>query len=782
MTTTNISRLPVELLDQIIFHLTLADFFACILVSKEWKQVFRRYYRRTVDLTNRSSVTQMLRACCRSAKEEALDPLGHVVRNLKIDDGAACLKDIVILNNLCPNIRALTFRWAYTAAHNERVDSMKLSGAGRRFFSTPFPFLNVMASIKHLSLEPRRQAAVARHIRCSAHDLKYYLVGGENLRQLTLIGVLPQLLAEHLDTIHTSCPNLSELHITTNFTISNSVNIQHQHFTSNNNNNDIISNNKNNNNSADVQQPASSLEKLSIRCSRREASPETFHAWFYYFGSRYPNLRQMCLEYQSIPSRMQQSLDEDVLHGYAMFTEGCTKLESIKLVNLPAQINHLPLIFNKNMAASSLSNYNSNNYNATTIAPLKCVNFISEGYTIGNMDPSSLADLFCRLRNIEKLNLCIPITLTASACLPALSMLRNLTSLKVMRTEKLGSLELDEPLSKVTVMVDDLLARCPNLKQLTLSQFVVRTHRRAYCNLDYTTKEDGGGGGKNRFPLEILRLVDSSLSESCISFFAYKCPAIQHLGLYTCLYYDELGHGISRFKIHMPYHRLKTLQIFNPKTVHGVPLEWNRELLFDLDHIKVATVRSLAADRSTQQGAPDEYFTVDGLNFFTKWFLTTTRYRFNGLNSVRHHEYNVENDDPLLTAEQIFDDNIVGMPASRNAFWRNKFIQLSETRVHDLYKRIKHTSGFPRYHMHHRNNSNGSSTEGSSNRSNSDRSSSPKRRRLVDDPDIIMLDPVVETCYSEAQGNGYMSICCKSIQNLSINNLLLVSNDVYVDQ
>ncbi|KAI7847310.1 hypothetical protein BDC45DRAFT_356941 [Circinella umbellata] len=807
-----ISYLPVEVIDIIAKELTLADYYTCTSVSKEWQRAFRHCYRHTIDLTERCTFTSMISSLTQAVQNEPRDPLGFVVRGLKVDDGVACLKDMARLNKLCPNIMSLTFRWAYNAQHNERIDSGQQvqEQARRRFFSTPTPFLKVMKNISRLSLEPRKQANVTKHIRCSAQDLSFYLSYGTSLRRLSLIGVLPQLMGEHLDVINKTCPNLSELFITTNFSISNSINIISSH------SNKVI------------QQQHNALENLFIRCSRREASPETFYNWFHYFGSKYPNLRHLCLEYKSMVSRMPRSLEEnEAIHGYTQFTTKCTKLETVKFINLPVKIEHLPFLFGDNdkyiskKKGNSSGNANDNTSflgSSPVLLPFNCchgnnenntkqlrfLNFISEDYTIGDLDSTRLAELFIRMRRIHQLNLCIPMTITSPPCLSTLSMLRHLTVLKLMRTEKLGTLELDEPLSKVTIQIDEVLERCPELIQVTLSYFVIRTHRRAYCSLDY---RQGSG-----YPLKKLSLVDSSLSESAVSFFAYKCLAIQEFGLYTCIYYDESGRGISRFKIHMPYHHLKSLQIFNPKTVHAVPLEWNRELLFDLDHIKVVAVRSIEADRQQEKQQqqqqqqrrqdltriPDEYFTVDGLNFFTNWYLTKIKSRlFNDMNLIQQtlQPYGststttsfMNADDPLVTAESVFDDNAIQTPSLHSDAWNKKYVRLDEVRVADLYKRIKQTSGFPQYHHHHHHNrqdSNHTSNSSISGFDDDDSNRSSKRRRLMmmSDPDdvICMPDPVVTTCHSEAEENGFMTICCRSIRSLSINDVLLVANNIYM--
>ncbi|KAI9251809.1 hypothetical protein BDA99DRAFT_521225 [Phascolomyces articulosus] len=849
MTITEIAigKLPVELIDLIATYLTLSDYFNCTLVSKEWQHVFRHCYRYTVNIKKRSTFTSMVHSLNISAKEEPCDPLGHVIRAIKIDDGVACLKEMVRLYDLCPHIHSLTFRYAYSAAHNERLfnaynnnhnDKQRVSR--RRFFSTPTPFLNAMKGIKRLTLEPRPRASVVKHIRCSGQDLSYYLSAGSHLRRLTLLGVIPQLMAEHLETIHASCPNLSELHITTNFSLSNSINVSTMTTATNDHHS--------NDNNLITSSPAYSLENLYIRCSRRETSPETFYHWFGYFGLKYPNMRHLCLEYKNNVSRVPTSFnDQEAIRHYTLFTTNCTKLESTQWINLPLHFSHLPFLFGNNSPihnkimnndntislSSTLTTHNStttthhhhhsnstntifhhhdiyhdNNYNVhdnvddeNNTQQLRYVNFVSEDYTVGDIDPARLAELFIRLRNMKRLHLCVPMTITSTACLSILPYLWHLTVLKLIRNEKSGSIESNEPFSNITMMVDDLLEQCPNLKELTLSHFIVRTHQSAHVSWDYhqdrtahtgVKKVQDEGGKKGRrvggYPLETLTLVKSSISESCGSFFAYKCPSIQNVGLYTCIYYDESGCGISRFKIHMPYHELKTLHIINPRTVHSVPLEWNRELLSDMGHTKLITVRSLMADHHLVQQQdikiPDESFTVDGLNFFTKWYFDASKCRFFGeLNMLRHYPPPHRNhngttgtfmhmNDSLLTAQRIFE-NTVPSPSivQHHASWKESCVALNELQVSNLYKRIKQSCGFPQYHRQE-------------NYDKDDDSSSSKRRRLMtmDDPEDmnrIIPDRTVTLCHNEAEETGFLTICCKSIEALSVNGILLVANDVY---
>ncbi|KAI8138775.1 hypothetical protein BJV82DRAFT_629745 [Fennellomyces sp. T-0311] len=692
---TTISKLPIELTDPIAASLSSQDLFACVLVNHEWRRTFRRYYRRTVDLAQRKTFSQFLRVLEKSAAQEPHDPLGHVVLNLKVDDGMACRKDIALLHRLCPNIQYLTFRWAYSADHNRRVDGKQLAGNRRLLFSTPAPYLNEFPQLTRLALEIRRQTTVLKHVRCSTDDLKYYLQGGQNLRRLSLVGVLPQLSAEHMDAIHHCCPNLTTLYINANSSLSAVV---EKTVTS-----------------------SSSLEELHIRCSVRETAPETFHGWFGYFGLKYPNLRHVCLEYQRVPFWVHVLHDSD-MEGYALFAKRCKRIKSIKLVNAPIPVTHLPLLF-------------------THASSLERLTFASEEYTIGDMDVRRLSQLVDRLRNTSHLHLCIPNSIT-----PCLGTFPNLSSLKLVRTQKLGSLETDEPLSKVALMMDDLVAHCPNLKHLTLSQFLIRTDRRAYCSLDYT---------REGYPLETVSLISSSISESCISFLAYRCPAIHHLRLYSCLYYDECGSGTSRFKVHMPYHRLKTMEVVCPKAVSGESLQWDRKSLFDSDHAKVVTVRSIKADQLSHQGVPKECFTVDGLNFFNNWYLTMSSDRFIGLNSLRYHIHGM--DDPfMLTIEDLFGDG------RRSDPWNNKLVHLTHEHAKELYRRIKRASGFPQYNQ------------------DTDGSRSSKRQRIDDDSDILMLDPLLTRSHNEALENGYMTICCESIRCLSVNGHPLVSNDVYL--
>ncbi|KAI9263233.1 hypothetical protein BDA99DRAFT_559788 [Phascolomyces articulosus] len=233
--------LPMEVIDLIADQLLFKDFVTCLYVNHAWHDLFERILYRSVDTNDRSMFLVFRKRLNMTAQNPF--PLGHYVRELKLCDGFMTQKQMMELQQLCPHIIALTFRWQDTKTHAQNVAASLANGVvisptpttstmnddnihaqdnhatmterptNRRYFGIPKRMMEMFPTITRLTLECEPKSRRSRPAPQLYNSIHAYLHATHHLHSLTLTNVIRKLTFSQLDIIHEACPQLIQLTI-----------------------------------------------------------------------------------------------------------------------------------------------------------------------------------------------------------------------------------------------------------------------------------------------------------------------------------------------------------------------------------------------------------------------------------------------------------------------------------------------------------------------------------------------------------------------------------------
>ncbi|KAI8147583.1 hypothetical protein BJV82DRAFT_575543 [Fennellomyces sp. T-0311] len=216
----SISKLPFEITERITSYLDKEDFLQCMCVSFLWNISFRPFHYRSVELGDEHKCLAFFESLERSVKRvktdrpvtPRIDDLGHYVHTFDIRESFMSVADTQKLARLCPNVKAVHFRW------EEFSDASIFFGPQKRVYHSPTSFFDHFHPSSLTSLElsvtipPQSLHAV---LNTPSHSSKINFVVLHRFPQLQFLKLNYELDLEiaHLEHIHTICPKLKRLEI-----------------------------------------------------------------------------------------------------------------------------------------------------------------------------------------------------------------------------------------------------------------------------------------------------------------------------------------------------------------------------------------------------------------------------------------------------------------------------------------------------------------------------------------------------------------------------------------
>ncbi|KAG2221273.1 hypothetical protein INT45_012394 [Circinella minor] len=589
--TRTIGDLPMEIMDLIVDFISFKDVMTCLYVNHEWYTLFERILYKTVDTRDRGMFLFFLKRLTTTLDQQQQQqqqqqhsfPLGHYVRELKINDGFMTEKQMTELKRACPNITSLTFRWQDSKAHEAHVySSIDLSNEkshtkkNRRYFGIPKKIMAMFPCVTQFTLECEAKWRRTRPLLLDDF-IQHYLFATHNLQSLTLNNVLRKLCYRSLDLIHEACPNLMRLVIVVSSSSSSSSS------SSTSDDDGYLEKPIRLRNLDGPEWPHQKLVRIQhITLSDHSTqSTMTLEKCIRYFAARYPDLRsisftnrgreaswdlstdfdsfvpwQYVLPFSSttIASssiqetynnnndriQQQQEEDDDDDNTMGLLAKRCPKLHSIELLNVALPSNAMKHLFSGQQLehVSLKGSYRAMNH---------------QGF-------------------YEMLRLLYPKTIQLSLSLPTplislindLSrtttedtfILSNFNTNDVIGFKNLVQLQLIQRSSgPIQMTLNHILEICPVLQVLTLVHTDVTANK--------VTREDD-----LKYPfLKTIKLRHVHIaSHLFMKFISDHCPQLLHFHMLRCTgptFQQHLGYTDgSQFIIDFPHHQLKSLVIF----------------------------------------------------------------------------------------------------------------------------------------------------------------------------------------------------------------------------